>query len=295
MYFTIGYTPALLSHKCVTPVIYNMSNKHPRYAASHAPSSIALGMIIPLCPYYLPAQARADSPSRRWWRTQEQVLHGLWIDTSNSGLLRDLCVHRSREMAYKICPETDWRSQSIGEPDVSIQSQRAEEPLWSDRVKTVPKWYDKTVGESTWKWSADGGSSGQSSSWNRGSQKRGASAPPGKRLRNRWQGKTTVVNQQRHLFSGARLNRSNRMRISRFLRMIPRTPANQQDHQQAQQRGQWQLYVMDLSNAPKDSQSRIAMGASTAPTMTWRVAHVGHAGIKTGMPTKSPIIPVIRA
>ena len=59
-------TPEELAHECVLPVVCNMSNtssKHGRCAARHAPTTVALGMIAPLCSYYQPKTERTPKLS----------------------------------------------------------------------------------------------------------------------------------------------------------------------------------------------------------------------------------------
>ena len=63
-------TPAALAHECVIPVVCNMSSK----AASHAPTSVALGMIVPLCSYYQPKTERAVKLCVGFWMIEGEEL-----------------------------------------------------------------------------------------------------------------------------------------------------------------------------------------------------------------------------
>ena len=107
-----------------------------------------------------------------------------------------------RKIPYKICPETDCEEVSpVGEPSASL----------------------------------NGGSTGQSSSWNRGSQKRGASAPPGRG----YAADTTEYKSgppeetplPRH--DGEFLTRSRMIMTSCSPSTTPRTPAQSANHQLA--------------------------------------------------------------
>ena len=114
----------------VIPVICNMSTKsakHPRRAASHAPSSIALGMIIPLCSRYQPKTDRAvELDCGGALQSKDHMYEiinapGFELTPRPKDSYEIYIYSAGRKMGYEICPETDCEEVSpIGESDISI-------------------------------------------------------------------------------------------------------------------------------------------------------------------------------
>ena len=169
----------------------NENQKHAKRADAHARSTIPIGLAILQCPYDQPKanhEVKLDASSDFRPKTHmEQVINECLKSAPRVPLMPQV----NEEMRSTCPPGEKWHTKSVlrpiakisplGEPDVSMVEMHGKEnePLWEERVKKYREWYQNNVARNNWIWSS-GGTYGQSSDWNKGIQKRGASAPPGR-------------------------------------------------------------------------------------------------------------------
>ena len=177
---------SLLAHECVIPLICHMRNKkqkHPTCACAHAPSAVAIGIVIPIISYYQPKFQRKIKLEDMWRLRDQGNLIGVLNDS-----LRKKKTHfeevppvkddneifmyiSGKKLPYKFCPETDAEELVyVSDQELSL-IESWYKPSW---LKAQRSSSDTAQGNASGY--AQGSGSGYAQGW-KGSSNRAASAP----------------------------------------------------------------------------------------------------------------------